>query len=165
MANEGALELSLRAIQNVLEGITVENGYRHDVKKVYRTFEPMLMESLSSLATPSLALGRTPGADAQYVWLDDTGYEVTVPATIIGYIRRGSENAEDDLASTRAEAFIADVTKALMVDPCFQTLRGQSGHITESKILSSDHGAAWDSSGIFIEVRFEYAVVIDGLNP
>ncbi|MCI0353929.1 MAG: hypothetical protein L0099_02660 [Acidobacteria bacterium] len=165
MANEGAAELSFRAIQDVLQGIRVENGYRHTVKTVYRTFEPMLMESLSGLGSPSLALGRTPGADAQYGLNDDAGYEVTMPATIVGYMRRGAENAEDDEASTRAEAFISDITKALMADPCFGTLRGQLGHITEHKIVATDHGAAWDDSGIFIEIRFEYAFMIDGVNP
>ena len=165
MANEGATELSFRAVQDVLQSIRIDSGYRHTVKVVYRTFDPMMMETTSELESPSLAIGRTPGSDAQYGLNDDEGYEVTMPATIIGYIRRGSENAEDDEASTRAEAFIGDVLKAMMADPCFGTLRGQLGHITEHKILATDHGAAWDESGIFIEIRFEYALVIDKLNP
>lgn len=164
MANEGATELAFQAIQGVLEGITLQNGYRHDVAKVFRTFEPMMMENLSTLVAPSLALGRTPANDAVFSWLDDTGYEITIPATVIGYLRRGSENAEDDLAATRAEAFIGDVVKALSADPCMGTLRGQTGHVTESKILSTDHGAAWDDSGIFIEVRLEFYIVASANN-
>lgn len=165
MAGEGTIELCFTAIRAALEGIQTANGYRHDVKRVYRTFDPMLMENLDSLESPALALGRTPGADAAFSWLDERGYEVTVPVTVMGYLKRGAENAEDDLAAPQAEAFISDIVKRVMVDSEWGTDRAGSGHIKNTKILATDHSAAWDSSGIFVEVRFEFYAVVDGTNP
>jgi hypothetical protein len=164
VAGEGTVELGFEAIANALEGIRLERGYRHDVIRVYRTFEPMMMDNLSTLQSPSLAVGRTPGQDAAFSWLGDEGYEVTVPTTIIGYLKRGSENAEDDRAAPRAEAFVADVVKALMADCKFGTMRAETGEVKESKILATDHGASWDDSGIFVEVRFEFYAVVSA-NP
>lgn len=161
----GAIELCFRAIQDGLETIRIENGYRHDVKKVYRTFEPAMMENLDSLASPALMLGRTPGQDASFSNYDDRGYGVTVPTSIVGYLKRGSDNAEDDLASTRAEAFLSDIERRIMTDPEWGTDKHGSGHIQNSKILATEHGAAWDSSGIFVEVRMEFYTEINAVNP
>lgn len=163
MSNEGDVELCFQAMVARLESLRIENGYRQDVVKVYRSF--LLLDALDSLESPAIMVGRTPGDRAQFEPLDGRGYELDVPFTIVGFLRRGAFNAEDDKASTKAEAFLSDLVKLAMADPRWGSPATGSGCIKDSLILETYHTAAYDDSGIQVELTGRFKTVTDGVNP
>ena len=163
MLNAGDLELCFQAMAARLQGIRTENGFQHDVVKVYRSF--LLLDALDSLESPAIMVGRTPGDHSQFEPFDDRGYEVDVPFTIVGFIRRGAFNAEDDDAATRGEAFLSDLVRLAMADRKWGSPMKGSGCIKDSILLSGYHTAAYDDSGIQVELNGRFTTVTDGVNP
>ena len=162
LQDPGDVELALRAIGTKLQGLKTENGYRYDIQTVYRSF--LRMNDLDSLESPALFIGRTPGDRVSLQPLEPSGYEATIPFSIIGFIRRGADNAEDDEAASQAEALISDITKMQLADPKWGTSSG-AGAIKSSWIQASEHAADWDDSGIQVEVLGKCITTIEGSNP
>lgn len=161
---DGDLELAIQKVAAAMAGIRVENGYRHDVVKVYRTMGP-LFDSLDSIETPALGVGRTPGVFDEPRNLDERGYVYRIPISVIGCIKRGAENAEDDLAPTRGEALLSDIRRVQFVDPKFGTQGVGPGNIKQSIWRGGLNDAAWDASAIYVLAMFDIWTVTDGVNP
>ncbi len=164
LAAAGDVELCIRAIAARLYSIREENGFRCTVKKVYRSF--LNLENLDSNFLPAIQVGRTPGDRVEFEqWLDSRGYNLVVPISMIGAMRYQATNAEDGQAATRAEAFVSDLVKLQMADPLWGTPRQGAGCIKESWLLSNEHSAEYDSSGIYVELLMKFKTTIDGVNP
>ena len=132
-----------------------------DVVQVLRTIEPVVLNSLTSLSSPALMVGRTPGQEVRHEPASETGSRLTVPATVFGYVKRGAENPEDEAAADAAEDFVADIVSLIKGTPEFGTARTAKGHIQNSRVLADNQSVTWDGSSILVEVRFEFYTFID----
>ena len=158
LENPGRVEQAIAAIESRYATLLIENGYRHDVQRVYRHL--MEVDTLGARDSPAVFVVRPDGGSATDQWQDERAYEEMLPLDIFGYLKADGVNAEEERLATKAEAFLSDIKKLQMADPTFG-----STVIRNSKIVRSSNDAAFEATGALVGMALEVILLFDGVNP
>jgi hypothetical protein len=158
LANPGRTEQAISAVAAAYAALQIENGYRHDVQRVYRHL--MEVDTLGSRDCPAVFVVRPDGGSSTDQWDDERAYSEVLPLDVFGYLKAQGTNAEDEALATKGEALLSDITKLQMADPSFG-----SAVIKNSKIVRRSNDAAFETTGALVGMALELIIQFDGINP
>ncbi len=159
--NPGTIERAIEAVAVAYKGLRRANGYKHTVVEVRRHLVDV--DALDKIETPAVFVIRPEGTSGVIEWQDERGYKESIRIDVLGFIRGGGENPENERLASFAEGLLSDLKKLQMADPQFGT--AATGEIKNSKIVADSNDAGWDSSGAVVGIGVEMIVLFDGTNP
>lgn len=110
------IETLTAAVASKLESIRVENGYRSDVKRVFRV--RLLPDQVTNLGLPVLVLVTPPNAH-RFTPEDGKVYQGTLRLVVGGIVGQGTGDLRDSARATLLNHLMQDVMRALLEDPAF----------------------------------------------
>lgn len=152
---EPIVEQAFQAMVNEYQGLTIEAGFRTNVKAVKRHL--VEFDNLQSSDVPILFVIRPTGTSGTLEHRDKELYKELLNAEVVGFLRHGGRNAEKGKLATLGERFVADIKKVQMNDPRF----GVPTVIKESWLTTDSNDAAFDQAGAMVTVGMTLVLMFD----